>query len=117
MKRCLHIPAMLLGALLLQCATAFAFQETDVPITAPERGGDHPALVEEGNGLGLSGADKSGDNLSHKKRSLYIPGFGTFENLPAIDFGLELLYEDDETSLPNELDDSMGIKGRLKHNF
>ena len=42
---------MLLGALLLQCATAFAFQETDVPITAPERGGDHPALVEEGNGL------------------------------------------------------------------
>lgn len=108
----LRFVAALAAALVITGSSAYAFQETEVPVTAPERGSDYH---DDGTSLGLSGADEDSVTGSNK-RSLYIPGLGNFKNLPDLDFGLELLYEDDEGALPME-QDGMGLKGRLKHNF
>lgn len=114
MKQIFYNLAVLSGALAIPCGAALAFQETEVPVTAPERHADPSLNSETGKSLGLSGVED--DLSSSKDRSLYIPGIGSFKNLPALDFGLELLYEDDDVN-PIEQDDSMGIKGQLKHKF
>ncbi len=124
MRRNIYIVVALLGATCLYAGSAymyggpaFAFQETEIPSTGLEEGAGVRALPDQGGALDLSGTDKSDGAVSGKSRSLYIPGLGTFDNFPKIDFGLELLYEEDDTVLPNDQNDGMGIKGRLKHNF
>ena len=117
MKRLFAIILGMLCALLFSAAHVFAFQEQDVPVTAPEKGGvgksvdqDHTAALSGSGGVEKS-AKKSGT-------SVYIPGIGAVGSWPDLDFGLELLYKDDKDSSAETLDDDgVAIKGRIKHKF
>ncbi|GJM02088.1 MAG: hypothetical protein DHS20C08_05890 [Rhodomicrobium sp.] len=97
-------------ALIFSAAQVYAFQETELPGTAaPVAKSGDPAV-----GLALPDADTSAD----KGTSITIPGLGTIGTIPKVDFGLELLYQDDETQAVDQLDDDgLAIKGRLKHSF
>ena len=121
MKTTLFATAALLCAGLACVGKASAFQDTGRSVTAGERGGAsddelHTKSLSKKQ-LALSGADNEDKNNNKKSRSLYIPGLGSVGSLPDVDFGLELLYQDEENVAPVAKDDSMAIKGRLKHNF
>ena len=108
-----------------------AFQEQQVDVTASERGSQVNELamakrsgVLQGKnapdkGSALSGVDQ--DEKSKKSgTTLHIPGIGTLGTLPDLDFGLELLYQEDSDALSaieKSQDDGMAIKGRIKHKF
>ena len=108
-----------------------AFQEQQVDVTASERGSQVNELamakrsgVLQGKnapdkGSALSGVDQ--DEKSKKSgTTLHIPGIGTLGTLPDLDFGLELLYQEDSDALSaieKSQDNGMAIKGRIKHKF
>jgi hypothetical protein len=52
-----------------------------------------------------------------------IPGLGKLGILPKLDFGLELLYGvneqsfDDQRLRPESGDDSLGVRGTVRHRF
>lgn len=121
MKAIMYISVALLSAGSLVCGEVAAFQETGRSVTAAERsqadGGAVAARRGDGEkDLALSGADQAEQKSDKESPSLYIPGLGSVGSLPQVDFGLELLYQDDE-ALPTEKEETMGIKGRLKHKF
>lgn len=108
-----------------------AFQEQQVDVTAPERGsqinelamakrtGVLPGKNTPDKGSALSGIDPA-EKSKKSGTTLHIPGIGTLGTLPDLDFGLELLYKDENDSLSavdKSQDDSMAIKGRIKHKF
>lgn len=97
-------------ALLLSAGQAYAFQETELPSA------DVP-----GAKAGAPAADYAAPDLksrSEEGTSITIPGLGKIGTLPKLDFGLELLYQEDEPQdIAPQGDDGLSIKGRLKHSF
>lgn len=106
-------PFLVLIALIFSAPYAHAFQETDVPVTAS------PSVkgVDELERAPLALPDA--EAREEEGTSITIPGFGKIGTLPKLDFGLELLYKDDDASRPVDQpeEDGLSIKGRLKHNF
>jgi len=98
---------------------AYAFQESEVAVTAPERGADSQALSANKQGAAALADVHNNSNYKKKQgRTLYIPGFGPIGTLPQLDFGLELLYQNEELQASErDKDDDLGIKGRIKHKF
>ena len=102
----------LLAALVLVYSTVHvhAFQETELPgaaVPADKSGSPQAqlALPDEQSG------EKEGTSIT-------IPGFGKIGTFPKVDFGLELLYQEDDTKPVDQMDDDgLAIKGRLKHSF
>jgi hypothetical protein len=87
-----------------------AFQETELPGTAAPI--DRSVSPQAQLALPDAGAAKE------EGTSITIPGLGKIGTLPKLDFGLELLYKDDDTQPVDQLDDDgLAIKGRLKHSF
>ncbi len=115
------LPA-LLGALILASPSAFAFEETrggtgaqpaaPPQATAPATKG----LPLELGGTGTTVAPSAGTEVR-------IPGLGRLGILPKLDFGLELLYGVNEQSFdnrrlgPEQSDDSVGVRGTVRHRF
>ena len=122
-KTTLFATAALLGAGLVCVGEASAFQDTGRSVTAGERAGVHDDELHTKSlskkQLALSGAETDGQKTNKKSPSLYIPGLGSVGSLPDVDFGLELLYQDQDEEIvaPVDKDDAMAIKGRLKHKF
>ncbi len=125
MKPLFAIVMAVFGAFFFHVQHAYAFQESEVAVTAPERSTDGQGLALKQN---LSAKQKGAaaladvhNNSNYKKkqgRTLYIPGFGTIGTLPQLDFGLELLYQDEELRASERAkDDDLAIKGRIKHKF
>lgn len=106
-------PLLVLIALIFSAPYAYAFQETEVPATTPPS-------VDGGGELGRAPlALPDGAVQQEEGTSITIPGIGKIGTLPKLDFGLELLYKEDDSSRPVDQldDDGLSIKGRLKHNF
>lgn len=115
------LPA-LMGALLLAAPSAFAFEETRggggasqaAPPAAVAPAGKG-SLLEFG-GTGTSVAPSTGTDVR-------IPGLGKLGTLPKLDFGLELLYGvneqsfDDRRLRPEQSDESLGVRGTVRHRF
>jgi hypothetical protein len=118
-------PLVFISALAFSAASAFgvseglAFQETEIVVT------EQPLV----SGSVVSGSIKKSKSEFNapksvvpdedERTSIRIPGFGVVGTVPKLNFGLELLYRDDEeTGIvgKNEPDD-LSIKGRLKHKF
>ena len=120
-KTTLFATAALLCAGLVCVGEAYAFQDTGRSVTAAERAGAHgdelPTKSLSKKQLALSGTETDGKKADKKSPSLYIPGLGSVDALPDVDFGLELLYQDEEIVAPVDKDDGVAIKGRLKHKF
>lgn len=117
-KRFLTIIALVMSANLAQLQVAHAFQETDVPVTEVPVTSSDVASHSAGMKTPLSSLDVNDETDSKKGTVLHIPGFGVVGTLPKLDFGLELLYSDDETKIPElQSEDDISIKGRFKHNF
>ncbi len=108
-----------------------AFQEQQVDVTASERGsqvnelaiGKRDAILPGKNtpdkGSAVSGIDPK-EKSKKSGTTIHIPGIGTLGTLPDLDFGLELLYKDENDGLSafdKSQDDGMAIKGRIKHKF
>jgi hypothetical protein len=99
------------------CTTqSYAFQETDVPVAVDAVAGNP---VESNGAAQLANPGGDEEASSSKGTSINIPGIGNIGTLPKLDFGLELLYKDDEPKTVDELnnEDGLAIKGRLKHKF
>ena len=115
------LPA-LMGALMLAAPSAFAFEETRggtgasqaAPPAAAAPAGKGSSL--ELGGTGPSAAPSAGTEVR-------IPGLGKLGILPKLDFGLELLYGvneqsfDDRRLRPEQSDDSLGVRGTVRHRF
>lgn len=97
-------------ALLFSAGQAYAFQETELPsAAAPGARVDAPAADYAAPDVKAPGEEGN---------SITIPGFGKVGTLPKLDFGLELLYQEDEPkAVTPQGDDGLSIKGRLKHSF
>lgn len=114
MIRYIAIVLALMSAFFVNALPALAFQEQQVPVTAPQVDKPNGVKGAKQGGVALSGVDNT-EGASKKKSGLYIPGLGA---LPNLHFGLELLYEDKSYQSVDELkDEGMAIKGRLKHKF
>ncbi len=112
---------MLVGALLLGAPSAFAFEETRgsaVPPAAAQapNAPNGSSLQLELGGTRTSVAPSNGTEVR-------IPGLGKLGILPKLDFGLELLCGVNEQTLedrrlrPEPQDDSLGVRGTLRHRF
>lgn len=108
------------GALLgVLSSAAFAFQESKggvAPSEAPKQGATTLEVTPDAKDLAPS---TSGPEIR-------IPGLGKLGVLPKLDFGLELLYGvGDQSTLapaspsdrPNDQQDSVQIRGSVKHKF
>ncbi len=117
--------AAAIAVLLMGATSASAFEETRgggaappaaaVAPTAPTT--QTPGLKLELGGTGTSVAPSTGTEVR-------IPGLGKLGILPKLDFGLELLYGVNEQTLdrpgtrgPDQGEDSVGIRGTLRHRF
>jgi hypothetical protein len=113
---------MLVGALLLSAPAAFAFEET--------KGGAAPPAATEapkaaaGNGLQLDLGGTGTSIAPPTGTEIRIPGLGKLGVLPKLDFGLELLYGVNEQTLEDrrlrpgeQSDDSVGVRGTVRHRF
>lgn len=112
----------LMGALMLAAPSAFAFEETRggagaspaAPPAAAAPAGKGSSL--DFGGTGTSAAPSAGTEVR-------IPGLGKLGILPKLDFGLELLYGvneqsfDDRRLRPEQSDDSLGVRGTVRHRF
>lgn len=108
-----------MGALMLAAPSAFAFEETRGGGTAAPaaQAPAAKALPLELGGTGTSVAPTTGTEVR-------IPGLGKLGILPKLDFGLELLYGVNEQSFDDrrlrpadKSDDSVGVRGTLRHRF
>jgi hypothetical protein len=117
--------AAVVAALLVGAASASAFEETRGGGAAPPSAAvapsapstQAPGLQLELGGTGTSVAPSTGTEVR-------IPGLGKLGVLPKLDFGLELLYGVNEQTLDragprstDQSDDSVGIRGTLRHRF
>lgn len=117
--------AALIAALMVGAASASAFEETRgggagapaAPVAPTAPSSQTPGLQLDLNGTGTSVAPSTGTEVR-------IPGLGKLGILPKLDFGLELLYGVNEQSLDrttprgsDQSDDSVGIRGTLRHRF
>ncbi len=116
--------AAAMSALIVSATTAPAFEETRgsapppaAAIAPTEPGGQSPGVKLELGGTGTSVAPSTGTEVR-------IPGLGKLGILPKLDFGLELLYGVNEQTLDragvrgtDQSDDSVGIRGTLRHRF
>jgi len=122
MRTRIALPAFL-GALMLAAPSAYAFEETRgggaAPPAAPQAvapAGDSVPLGLGGTGTGTALAPSTGTEVR-------IPGLGKLGILPKLDFGLELLYGVNEQSFderrvgPDQSDDSVGVRGTVRHRF
>ena len=111
-----------LSVLALLSANAVAFEQTQVLPKTPEEATE--AAVSKGSAppaepsveLALpddATAEKSGPTIS-------LPGIGKIGTLPKLDFGLELLYDSEQSATSNvdEAGDAgVSIRGTVKHKF
>ena len=100
-----------LGTFLL-AGSAFAFEKS---------GGASDVPAPAGKALDLSSRSKSVQS-EDEGTVVRIPGLGALGVLPKLDFGLELLYGDEQPQVvPREKDvpenDGLSIRGTLKHRF
>ncbi len=123
-------PLVYLSALAFSAASVFgiskalAFQETEIVVKSE-------SLVS-GSGVNesvISGSiQKSKSQFNSPKSvgvggdertSIRIPGFGVVGTMPKLNFGLELLYRDEEEAgiVGQSETDDLSIKGTLKHKF
>ena len=114
------LPA-LLGALMLAAPSAFAFEETrGAPGVAPAAP-QATAPAGKGSTLDLGGTGTS--VVPPTGTEVRIPGLGKLGILPKLDFGLELLYGvneqsfDDRRLRPEQGDESLGVRGTVRHRF
>ncbi len=113
-------PLVFISALAFSAASAFgvseafAFQETEIVVTEqPLVSGSINKSKSEFN------APKSVVSDEDERTSIRIPGFGVVGTVPKLNFGLELLYRDEEEAgIVGQSDpDDLSIKGTLKHKF
>lgn len=114
-------PIVMLIALVFSAATAFgvssnafAFQETEIVVKSePLVSGSINKSKSEFD------APKSVVADSEERTSIRIPGLGVVGTVPKLNFGLELLYRDEEESgiVGQSEPDDLSIKGTLKHKF
>ncbi|GJM01313.1 MAG: hypothetical protein DHS20C07_29920 [Methyloligella sp.] len=113
-------PLVFISALAFSAASAFgvsevfAFQETEIVVTEqPLVSGSIKKSKSEFN------APKSVVSGEDERMSIRIPGFGVVGTVPKLNFGLELLYRDEEeTGIVGQSEaDDLSIKGTLKHKF
>lgn len=118
-------PLVFISALVFSAAStfgvteAFAFQETEIVVT------EQPLLSDSGVSGSLK-KSKSEFNTPNsvasdddERTSIRIPGFGVVGTVPKLNFGLELLYRDEEEAgiVGQSEPDDLSIKGTLKHKF
>ena len=97
--------------------SARAFEKQPAAPAAPQSGLTSPAKKNaEDAGPGKLELEASEDTASSKWR---IPGLGSLNILPKMDFGLELLYSDDRDDLVDDGSggDDVRIRGSVKRRF
>lgn len=116
--------AAAVAALIVSATSVSAFEETRGGAAPPAAAvapvvpdTQTPGIKLELGGTGTSVAPSTGTEVR-------IPGLGKLGILPKLDFGLELLYGVNEQSLdrpgvrgPEPNEDSVGIRGTLRHRF
>ncbi len=99
-----------------------------VPATAFEQTNEVPKAVTSEDGAASTVPDGSGVELTVPEASvaedtgptISLPGIGTIGTLPKFDFGLELLYGDDNSAAvvdDKAVENDLRIRGSVKHKF
>ena len=112
-KRALALSVLaLLFSLTLAGLPAFAFQETQIVAT------EEPLVSGSTAKSQFQNPDKSTSN-TNERTSIRIPGLGVVGTMPKLNFGLELLYKDDEKAgvVGQSEPEDLSIKGTVKHKF
>lgn len=116
--RTLLIISGLLAAWMMSPGAAAAFEQ--IPAApAPESGSSASAPPEEAPEL-ANPRGPAGSSGELQKKEWSIPGLGSMEFLPKLDFGLELMYGEpsrehvDEKTMP---EDGVRIRGSFKRRF
>lgn len=99
-------------SLKLAVLPALAFQETQVVVT------EEP-LVSGSTAKSQFQNSENSRPKSEDRTSIRIPGLGVVGSVPKLNFGLELLYKDEEEAgiVGKSEPDDMSIKGTMKHKF
>lgn len=103
----------------LSTQASVAFQETGSPVTAPGQA-EGSATSDPALDFGGSGVDLSGSAAKPSGTVIAIPGIGKLGTLPKLDFGLELLYADDDPATPDadaSTSEDVLVRGAIKHRF
>lgn len=106
----------LLVALILPVGRADAFEQT-APAPVPEASAPPAKALESAGSAPALAPDL---DAGKKDRGLKIPGLGSFNVLPKMDFGLELLYGEPpkaDTASDPLRDDDVTIRGSVKRRF
>ena len=93
---------------------AFAFQETEIVVSEePLVSGSTKKSKSEFQNPNTSSEE------ADERTSIRIPGLGVVGTVPKLNFGLELLYRDEEDAgvVGQTEPDDLSIKGTLKHKF
>lgn len=94
---------------------AFAFQETQIVVT------EEPLVSSTTKSAPKSQFQNPEKSISTNdgRTSIRIPGLGVVGTVPKLNFGLELLYKDEEEAgiIGQSEQDDLSIKGTLKHKF
>ena len=97
---------------------AYAFQQTDVLPKAAVSAEPEASTSLSDVPLALEAPDE--DEEAASGPIISFPGIGKIGTLPKFDFGLELLYGEDESATAVEddaADGSISIRGSVKHKF
>ncbi|MEL6298253.1 MAG: hypothetical protein AAFQ45_06760 [Pseudomonadota bacterium] len=106
----LVLVSLVAAAALGVSSAAWAFQTED------------GAKVKPGDAATLSDGGAAKTDEDGKGTVIQIPGLGKLGVIPKLDFGLELLYDQDPAKQLNNAeppvdDDGMRIRGTIKHRF
>ena len=94
---------------------ALAFQETQIVVTEERLVSSSTQSTQKSQ---FQNPEKSA-SANDERTSIRIPGLGVVGTVPKLNFGLELLYKDEEeTGIVGQSEpDDLSIKGTLKHKF
>lgn len=94
---------------------ALAFQETEIVVTEEPLVSSSTKATQKSQ---FQNPEKSTSG-NDERTSIRIPGLGVVGTVPKLNFGLELLYKDEEEAgiVGQSEPDDLSIKGTLKHKF
>ena len=94
---------------------ALAFQETEIVVTEEPMVSSSTQRTQKSQ---FQNPEKS-SSVNDERTTIRIPGLGVVGTVPKLNFGLELLYKDEEEAgiVGQSQTDDLSIKGTLKHKF
>jgi len=113
--------------LMLMPLNASSFEKTNIDTSiakSTEQGAvsqNEAAETPDNAGAAAQNLRTNSEDASESPTAISVPGIGTVGIIPKLDFGMELLYGNEEKQqtqqLPDAEEDSLQIRGTIKHRF